>query len=1425
MECPVANGDLISVSCDANQGLNIGADATNYKHNTSRTQVAMQGTPYTIVSGDGLDGASTLYLWRRNAKGTNVTAITITRPYNISFASAKGTAPSATKGFEVTLEQITGVEGFVHTGWTADKAVKVGNEDKAAGTTLAVDATVTVSADVTFTAVWEEKIAAADPVQTFTNGTYTIGGAALDLSSLFTSNNTVGTVTYSVKTAGETGATIDGVNFTATAAGEAVVTASQAASNGFNAKSIDATITVSEPVEVDGIKMVEEGALTGNFRTSQSLTPLSDDSKYTIAGLDYTKYIKFGSSVSSWSAVAGPSNKYLAFTPTKEKTNFYFYVHNNANSANYINLYLVEEGNTTPSKVQVAVAANENALKEYELNITKNTEVYITAESNNVYFCQVVAVESGNALKQAPEVGYVMNLNKGRLSTASNTETTLEGLTFMLSSGYSIASGSNISIGTKGTHYVSFTIPETQTRQLQLTTSNTAKYTVSKTKGDDENQITPVSGTAKNFNLTAGTWYINPQGSNVNITNIAFAATPDPLTVTFKDGESTLSEQALFSGDKAVALDPAPTKDGYRFVEWQLSGSAYDFDTEVTADIILNAVWQEVVTVTFNPENGEDSFTKQADKGAVLAEGDRPADPERAGYVFQGWTRDASAEPVVYVNLASETFSIAATLTAVWEVAQTDATISALYYNENAIDVESAEDVAGVATYTVHLQWGSTIDASLISVTKTASTATVGTIAYDSDAKKATFTVTAGDGTTTADYAIQFVIDAKRGTSLIKATTNNVVTGLIGGTIDQSYSGNANTRKLNANNYFGVTLANDETFQEGDVFIINITTAADLGKFMVYADAARTVLVEDQGIVYTKPNVADPVVCPTGEMRLVLPAAVAGKKSLYLSRENSTTAQWNPTFSYIEVTREMVPAIKSFKIGEAEGTINESAKTISIDVPYATDVTALTPEVEAYGNNGATYTPDGETNFTNSVDYVVTDAYGELSTTYAVTVNVAAPSENAYLASLSVAGYTLDFNKETTTYNVVLDYGTTDLPEITFAVEEDGLANAVKVEGGVKGATTITVTPQAGESYKKVYTINFSVSTTPKFVIYDGSTMTTIAESGSDVSTGFAWTMVGGNTNGAKDVNATLNGKTYTKGQNVFGSATNSNTRYIEITIPNDYVAKFYLAGATNSKNELRSSYISKEKTGTLDKSIAYVSADQYTGAAMRSDYQLPGTYYYCSDASIRLYELSVQLYPIDYTRDVTEGRYGTICLPNGGVMVGASIYEVAYFGDTSKKIFFDEVLNGVMVAGVPYVFLPKEGVSKLAVTYTDAANEEAKAVNGLVGSYTEKVLDNNGSCYVLYNNQYLQVVDNGATVKVGANRAYIILDDIGRTEPALAPGRRRISMGVQSEQVATGLENDGLMNDELMKKVLINGQLFILRGEKMYDATGRLVK
>lgn len=85
-----------------------------------------------------------------------------------------------------------------------------------------------------------------DPEVTFSNGEYTIGGAALDLSTLWKSNS-AGAVTYSVTNAGTTGATVNGTSFTATAAGTCTVQASQAATASYNAITKTATITVSAP--------------------------------------------------------------------------------------------------------------------------------------------------------------------------------------------------------------------------------------------------------------------------------------------------------------------------------------------------------------------------------------------------------------------------------------------------------------------------------------------------------------------------------------------------------------------------------------------------------------------------------------------------------------------------------------------------------------------------------------------------------------------------------------------------------------------------------------------------------------------------------------------------------------------------------------------------------------------------------------------------------------------------------------------------------------------------------------------------------------------------------------------------------------------------------------------------------------------------
>lgn len=188
------------------------------------------------------------------------------------------------------------------------------------------------------------------------------------------------------------------------------------------------------------------------------------------------------------------------------------------------------------------------------------------------------------------------------------------------------------------------------------------------------------------------------------------------------------------------------------------------------------------------------------------------------------------------------------------------------------------------------------------------------------------------------------------------------------------------------------------------------------------------------------------------------------------------------------------------------------------------------------------------------------------------------------------------------------------------------------------------------------------------------------------------------------------------------------------------------------------------------------------------------------------------------YNRDGLTGNYGTICLPNGGTIEGATLFDLEYF-DGANTLYLLEVNGNAMVAGKPYIFLPAAG--EITVTYTDNAGADAGSFRGLVGSYTQETVTADAGNYILYNNAYYLV---NSTAYVGANRAYIHMEDVP-TSPATYAGapRRRVAMNVQNEQVATGV--DALNATEAPVKMIINGQLFILRGEKMYNANGQLVK
>ena len=182
-----------------------------------------------------------------------------------------------------------------------------------------------------------------------------------------------------------------------------------------------------------------------------------------------------------------------------------------------------------------------------------------------------------------------------------------------------------------------------------------------------------------------------------------------------------------------------------------------------------------------------------------------------------------------------------------------------------------------------------------------------------------------------------------------------------------------------------------------------------------------------------------------------------------------------------------------------------------------------------------------------------------------------------------------------------------------------------------------------------------------------------------------------------------------------------------------------------------------------------------------------------------------------DYTRTVTAGDYGTICLPFGSSnYTGMELYE--FVGCETGKAYIASVTT--LEAGVPYIF--RATASELAVYSDGTTATEAGSNNGLHGTFTDDTpvaVDN----YILYQNAICKVT---AICWVNANRAYIVWGEIPTGAPQQMPGRKYIGMDVTGENEATGFEN--ITNGENTTiKVIENGQLIIIRNGEKFNAQG----
>lgn len=190
----------------------------------------------------------------------------------------------------------------------------------------------------------------------------------------------------------------------------------------------------------------------------------------------------------------------------------------------------------------------------------------------------------------------------------------------------------------------------------------------------------------------------------------------------------------------------------------------------------------------------------------------------------------------------------------------------------------------------------------------------------------------------------------------------------------------------------------------------------------------------------------------------------------------------------------------------------------------------------------------------------------------------------------------------------------------------------------------------------------------------------------------------------------------------------------------------------------------------------------------------------------------------------LTAGDYGTICLPYAVAaedIAGAYIYEFNGWQTGSNVVELD--LVDAMEAGHPYIY--QATASEATWRYLEQNYTAAGSHKGLIGSYTKEEITPNDGNYIIYANQ-LYLVDC-TQIYVGVNKAYIKRPDAENAYEAtsLAPGKKRVYMGVYGEQVITDI--DQITNDQspLNNKIIKDNQLFILRDGKIYNAQGQLVK
>ena len=241
------------------------------------------------------------------------------------------------------------------------------------------------------------------------------------------------------------------------------------------------------------------------------VAPLTDGN-VTFEDVVYNNYIKFGGTSGTPNYAV---NKTVGYNCKSAATDVKIYVTNTNSSKKYLYITTFDEAASAFVNDTIAVLNNEAKVITKSYTNTTNKTIYLHVNSVDVKIYKFDATENGAALKQAGEVGYSINFNKGRFCAPASTTnaTKFEGMKFLgITSNYSPNNNAELQIKSAVSDnvittfaYVEFDVAAAC--QLHVKDNNGKGYWVSQTlaEGADADLVISKDTTV---DLYPGKWYI-----------------------------------------------------------------------------------------------------------------------------------------------------------------------------------------------------------------------------------------------------------------------------------------------------------------------------------------------------------------------------------------------------------------------------------------------------------------------------------------------------------------------------------------------------------------------------------------------------------------------------------------------------------------------------------------------------------------------------------------------------------------------------------------------------------------------------------------------------------------------------------------------------------------------------------------------------